>query len=205
MDRAMPFVPRQWQKCRHCGAALHSSHRTPSGGRFADAGIVGGQSAFRQVLTFMADAELREGHEIATEIEIAAAPHRVWSVLLDFASYPEWNPMIRSIEGVALRDERLRIVIKPKGGLGMTLRPRILTALPNCELRWRGGFRVPRLLEGEHYFLIEPLGPDRVRLRQGERFSGILFRLFAERFRAVTRAGFEAANGALKQRCESFR
>jgi len=204
MDRAMPFVPRQWQKCRHCGAALHSSHRTPSGGRFADAGIVGGQSAFRQVLTFMADAELREGHEIATEIEIAAAPHRVWSVLLDFASYPEWNPMIRSIEGVAREGEQLRISIQPQDGLSMTLRPRILKAIHSRELRWRGRLAVPGLLEGEHYFLIESMGPEHVRFTQGERFSGILYRLFRKRFRAVTRAGFEAANDALKLRCEAF-
>ena len=37
--------------------------------------------------------------ELHTEIEIAAPPERVWAVLTDFGSYPEWNPFIRQISG----------------------------------------------------------------------------------------------------------
>jgi uncharacterized protein YndB with AHSA1/START domain len=37
--------------------------------------------------------------ELRTEIEIAAPPERVWAVLADFDSYPEWNPFIRRIRG----------------------------------------------------------------------------------------------------------
>ncbi|MHB8211958.1 MAG: SRPBCC family protein [Acidithiobacillus sp.] len=30
--------------------------------------------------------------QVETEIEIAASPERIWSILMDFSAYPEWNP-----------------------------------------------------------------------------------------------------------------
>jgi uncharacterized protein YndB with AHSA1/START domain len=35
--------------------------------------------------------------ELHSEIEIDASAERVWAILTDFASYPRWNPFIRSI------------------------------------------------------------------------------------------------------------
>ena len=37
--------------------------------------------------------------ELHSEIVIDASPERVWDVLTDFASYPQWNPFIRRISG----------------------------------------------------------------------------------------------------------
>nr|WP_255305408.1 SRPBCC family protein [Acidithiobacillus ferrivorans] len=33
-------------------------------------------------------------HQIETNIEITATPERVWSILMDFPAYPQWNPFI---------------------------------------------------------------------------------------------------------------
>src|SRR5215210_9363232 len=38
--------------------------------------------------------------ELHSEIEINAPAQRVWEVLTDFASYPQWNPFIRRASGV---------------------------------------------------------------------------------------------------------
>ena len=43
--------------------------------------------------------EERMGRELNTQIDIDAPVERVWSVLTDFAAYPEWNPFILSAEG----------------------------------------------------------------------------------------------------------
>ena len=42
-----------------------------------------------------------EGHmkEIRTEIAINASAERVWTVLTDFASFPQWSPFIAAAEG----------------------------------------------------------------------------------------------------------
>ena len=37
--------------------------------------------------------------EFRTEIEINATPDKVWDVLMDFDSYPEWNPFMQSASG----------------------------------------------------------------------------------------------------------
>lgn len=39
--------------------------------------------------------------EISATTEIAASPEQVWAVLVDLASYPQWNPLFREASGAA--------------------------------------------------------------------------------------------------------
>jgi hypothetical protein len=142
-------------------------------------------------------------HEIKTEIEIAATPERVWSILIDFIAYPQWNPFIRSINGVIKTGERLTAFIQPTGSKGMTFRPTVLVALPNQELRWLGHLLLPGVFDGEHYFQIEPISPGRVRFIHGEKFSGILVALAWSKLEGETKSGFIAMNQALKNQAEA--
>jgi len=142
-------------------------------------------------------------HEISTEIEIHASAARVWSVLTNFEAHPDWNPFVRKISGTARVGEKLKVFIQPPGGNGMTFRPTVLVSKPEQELRWLGRFLIPGLFDGEHYFRIVSLGPERVRFIHGEQFSGILVRLAKSSLDTATRAGFEAMNQALKARAES--
>ena len=139
---------------------------------------------------------------IGTEIEIAAPPERVWTVLTDFAAYPEWNPFVRRLAGVAEVGARLDAFLQPPGGRGMRIRPRVLAVVPNREFRWLGHLGVPGLFDGEHIFRIEPLGPERVRFVQEERFRGILVPLLLRFIADGTRQGFTAMNEALAARTE---
>ena len=108
--------------------------------------------------------------QMSSEIEIDASPERVWQVLTDFPALPAWSPFIRSVEGKLEVDERLKVYIKGSKGMGMTFKPKVLKVEPNREFRWLGHFLIPGLFDGEHYFSIEPLEGDRVRLVQGEIF-----------------------------------
>src|SRR5919107_2205313 len=141
--------------------------------------------------------------QLYTEIEIDASAKRVWELLTDFASSPEWNPFIRSIGGQPAPGERLRARLEPPGGLAMTFKPKVLTAEPNRELRWLGHLLVPGLFDGEHSFTIQPLEDDRVRFVQREAFRGLLVPLFARSLESKTRRGFEGMNRALKGRVEA--
>lgn len=142
-------------------------------------------------------------HQVRTEIEIDASPARVWSVLTDFSAHPQWNPFVRSISGVLRERERLVVSVQPEGGREMTFRPVVLVAQPERELRWLGRFLVPGLFDGEHYFQLEPLGPQRTRFVHGEKFSGLFVSMARASLDGATRAGFVAMNEALKARAEA--
>jgi hypothetical protein len=62
---------------------------------------------------------------------------------------------------------------------------------------------IPGIFDGEHRFSIEPIGPDRVRFVQAERFSGVLTPVILRFIGESTREGFAAMNQALKTRAEA--
>ena len=140
-------------------------------------------------------------HRLDTSIEIAVPTTRVWSVLVDFPSYPRWNPFVRSIAGNALAGERLEVRFQPPGKGGMTFRPVVLKAEEGRELRWKGKVLLPGLFDGEHYFVLEP-APMGTHFRHGDSFSGLLVPLFRKSLEGATRAGFLAMNEALKREAE---
>src|SRR5690625_6694464 len=82
-------------------------------------------------------------HHLHTEIEIDASAERVWAVLCDFSSYPQWNPFIKSVTGAPQQGARLQIVVQPSGGKAMRFKPLVLAAEKGRELRWLGRFLVP--------------------------------------------------------------
>jgi hypothetical protein len=140
--------------------------------------------------------------EIHTEIEIEAPVERVWHTLTDFASFPQWNPFIPQARGEPEVGSRLEVRVQPPGSRAMTFRPKVLRAEPNRELRWRGRLWLPGLFDGEHGFLLEPLGPARTRLVQREAFTGLLVPFLLKRMGESTRRGVEEMNRALKARAE---
>jgi hypothetical protein len=137
-----------------------------------------------------------------TEVTIEAPAQRVWEVLTDFAAYPTWNPFIPRIAGSLEPGARLDVQLQPPDGRGMRMRPILLAATPDRELRWLGHLGIPGLFDGEHRFRIEDLGDDRVQFVQEERFSGLLASLLLRFIGPSTRQGFEAMNQALKTRSE---
>ncbi|VVB88316.1 Polyketide cyclase / dehydrase and lipid transport [uncultured archaeon] len=140
--------------------------------------------------------------QLRTELEINAPAERVWQLLTDFASYPQWNPFIRRASGEPRKGAQLQVYLQPSGAKGMTFQPKVLKAEPARELRWLGHFLIPGLFDGEHIFTIEPLEAGHVRFVQREIFTGILVSLFSRWLSKDTRRGFEEMNQALKSRAE---
>jgi uncharacterized protein YndB with AHSA1/START domain len=75
---------------------------------------------------------------IETSVLIAAAPSRVWSILMDFDAYPSWNPFIRELKGEKRVGARLEVVIAPPGGNPQTFRPVVIACAPERVFCWRG-------------------------------------------------------------------
>lgn len=140
---------------------------------------------------------------IETHILIEAPVDKVWSVLTDFAEMPTWNPFIPAISGSLMPGGRLTVAIAPPGQRGMTFKPTVLAVTPGSEFRWIGTFMGRGLFAGEHYFLLEEVGPRQTHVTHGERFSGLLAPLVMRgALLAATQKGFVAMNEALKQRAE---
>jgi hypothetical protein len=140
--------------------------------------------------------------EIITEIEIDASPDAVWTVLIDFESYPEWNPALE-IEGEATEGERLQVTTDYENTRPMTFRPTVLVVNEPTELRWQGRLFVPGLYDGEHRFVSTALDEgERTRLTHAETFRGALVGFINRRIGSDVEAGFNQMNEALKQRVE---
>ncbi len=140
--------------------------------------------------------------KIRSEIEIEAPIEQVWQILTDFASFPQWNPFIPRAKGKPELGSRLEVRIQPPGSKGLTFQPIVLRVESNRELQWLGKLSIAGLFDGEHSFLLEPLGPARTRFVQQETFRGLLVPLLAKWMSSSTREGFEEMNRALKARAE---
>ena len=56
-------------------------------------------------------------------------------VLMDFGTFPEWNPFIRRIQGKPEVGARLDVMIGASGTHGMRFRPKVTKVDPNREFR----------------------------------------------------------------------
>ena len=141
--------------------------------------------------------------ELRTEIRINAPAERAWEMLTDFESFPEWNPFMRRASGELKVGEKLAVYLKPSGGMGMTIKPRVLRVEPNHEFRWLGHMVMPGLFDGLHIFEIAPAGDNGCQLVQREEFGGVLAPLMMALIGKSTRRGFDEMNQALKSRAEA--
>jgi hypothetical protein len=139
--------------------------------------------------------------DLRSEVEINAPAEHVLRVLTDFDRYHEWNPFIPTIAGKALLGEELALELSLPEGKTYRLRPRV-THLSATELRWRGSYVFPFLLEAEHYFLLNERGAQLTRFAQGQKLSGFLLR-FAGNSLNLSLRGFAHMNQALKKRAEA--
>jgi hypothetical protein len=141
--------------------------------------------------------------ELFTEIEINASSDKVWQVLTDFKSYPEWNPFVRELKGDVQVGNRIEAVLQAPNLKEMTFKPRVIKLVPRREFRWHGILGIRAIFEGEHIFEVHPSQPNKVRFVQRELFSGLLAPMILKNIESNTKAGFEQMNQALKERCES--
>jgi hypothetical protein len=141
-------------------------------------------------------------HEIRSEIEIEASAAIVWGVLTDFATFPEWNPFMRSARGELTQGQQISVTMQPPGHGASTFRPTLLSVDAGRSFRWRGHLVVPGIFDGEHVHELEVLGPQRTRYVQREQFRGLLVPFVGGMLKDTER-GFGEMNAALKVRAEA--
>lgn len=132
---------------------------------------------------------------VTTTVDIDASATEVWDVLVDFASYDQWSPVLR-IEGTATVGTKLVVHMG-----AMSFKPKVLKATPNQELRWLGRLGFGGIADGEHYFILSTNTDGTTRLDHGEHFSGILVAL--AKGKPGQADNYDAFSRALKRRVET--
>lgn len=139
--------------------------------------------------------------KLQTEIIINASAAKVWTVLMDFSSYPQWNPFVQKIDGKAVVGEKLRVELKNGKGVSV-FKPTVMICETEHKFEWLGSLPIPGIFNGQHYFHIEPISTTQVKFIHGENFSGLLAGLIMNQIGQQTEQGFIAMNKALKARAE---
>ena len=89
------------------------------------------------------------------EITIAAPPEKVWAVLMDTDSCPDWNPTFVEVRGPYVLGRKLQSRVKKPDGGFVDMRPTVTALIANKELRQGGG--MPGVLTYNHAWLLEPV------------------------------------------------
>lgn len=157
------------------------------------------------VILVVAVSGLYSMREVKASVDINAPADVVWRILSDFPHYAEWNPFIISVNGALTRQSPLAVTIKPALGGSMDFNLLLQSSTPPLNMVWLGQTLLPRLLDGNHYFDIEPIDSHSCRFQQGEKYSGLfLFFAWPVLKWSVSRS-FKDMNQALKVKAESER
>jgi hypothetical protein len=133
--------------------------------------------------------------------DIDAPPEKVWAVITDLASFPEWNPFIVRAAGELRVGEKLTVTLQVPEMRPVTFKPRLLDVETGRLIRWKGVTYVPGLFDGRHALSVEPLDGGRSRFRTHEDVTGVLLPFLGSVMRR-TQNGFELLAAAVKQRAE---
>src|SRR4249920_2582167 len=136
-------------------------------------------------------------HRAATTI--AAPADEIWRVLVDGASYPEWDPSVDRIEGTIAPGETLRVFTKLNPG--RTFPVKVTEFVPASRMTWTGGMPLG-LFKGVRTFTLSPNADGATRFVVREEYTGPLLPMIWKSMPDLGPSFIRFANG-LKARAES--
>ncbi|KAI9431258.1 hypothetical protein H4582DRAFT_1250786 [Lactarius indigo] len=160
---------------------------------------------------------------IRSSIAISASKQKVWDTLLDFPSYSEWNPFMRSTELISEEDKkplpsqiaapglrvRLRLNMPPTMddvGKKASVTEEILTHVDSDTFRFAWRFATPArwLITAERWQVVRDDGPggQTAVYETWEFFGGLAGYLIRFFMGAKLQTAFDAMSRALKERAE---
>ena len=140
--------------------------------------------------------------EIRTEIEIAAPPTKVWSILTDFDNWKNWNPIVIQASGVAALGSELSVAMRGKDGKdGPKYMPVVTIFQAPKSFRWRAKMMAEFLFTNDKVFELEETGSG-TRLIHKELFRGMLVPLFWSKLDEGVPPMLNSMNEALKTKAE---
>jgi hypothetical protein len=133
------------------------------------------------------------------ERRIAAAPDRVWALLVDLPSWRTWNPTVVSVDGTIAPGATVRLVSATDAKRTFTLR--VTDLVPPARMVWESGMPLGLFRGRRTYALAPAAGGTATEFAMTEVYTGPLAGLVG---RSIPDLGpsFEAFADALKAAAE---
>jgi len=130
---------------------------------------------------------------------IKADPDQIWPVLVDGASYADWDSGVDRVEGRIAPGEKIKVYVHVNPGKAFPVK--VAEFQPNRMMRWVGGMPLG-LFSGERTYRLTPQGDGTTKFTMREEYTGPLAGLI---FRSIPDLGpsFTQFADGLKQRVES--
>ena len=141
----------------------------------------------------------------SARVEIAAPARFVWDVLVDYPSYPLWNPYTVAVATTLAIGDPIDLTLpNPDGSAGTFVnREYIRVVDPPRLLRYDTADELPGIFAVRDQW-IEDLGPDRSAYRTTDTFSGEHAAWVMANTGEWVRAGFDSVARALRDRAEQL-
>ena len=112
--------------------------------------------------------------EINKKIKINAPAETVWSTIIDFDSYSEWNSQLEYIDGDVKPNGWLHLKLSVEGAEPYEFKPIISRWEENKSFAWLARTGLPRVFDGEHFFDLEKIDRNTTLLTNREEYRGVL-------------------------------
>jgi uncharacterized protein YndB with AHSA1/START domain len=138
-------------------------------------------------------------------VEIDAPAEVVWSVLVDYARYPEWNPFTVRVETTLEVDTVIDLYLPDPSAPERTFRNReyVRVVEPPRYLRYDTGAEIPGMHAVREQW-VEDLGGGRSSYRTTDLFTGEVAQQVHALQAEWVKAGFDSVCHALKVRAEAL-
>lgn len=134
----------------------------------------------------------------STTTAIRATPGKIWALLTDAASYPDWNPTVERVEGRIAYREKVKVYTKFSPGRAFPVK--VTEFEPPKTMVWTGGMPLG-LFKGVRTYQLTPGGDGTVEFAMREVFSGLLAPLIEKTIPDLQPA-FDQFAAALKKKAE---
>jgi len=139
--------------------------------------------------------------KIATEIALQGPSERVWSILTDFAAYPEWNRLMKAVRGQAAPDARLEVDLQYWGKPVQTVAGVITGFIAPKYLSWTYAHKLGAwFLASEHVLRLKEKDDGRVIFFQEVYHTGLGLRFRRRDVEHYVRLSLDKLNDDLKHR-----
>jgi hypothetical protein len=138
--------------------------------------------------------------EIKGSVMINAPADKAWTILKDFASYPQWNPFITEMKGEVKEGSVIDVTISLPDRKDTNFKSKVIRVDQGKEVRTRGAIK-KGMLTSEHLFLIESLGEAKCMFTQNIKFTGFMS-FFVGSIIRDTHKALNRMNDETKKLCE---